>query len=320
VNSSQPGRSDTAVAAPTASVCGVLVTYHPDLDTVRAAIAAVRPQVAELVLVDNATPGLADRMAADLDADGVRLLAQPRNVGLAAAQNVGIEHARRAGHSHVLVLDHDSIPAPDMVERLLTSLDALGARTSVAAVGPRYRDPREQRDAPFVRIAFPMSRKLWCDSSSPDIESDFLISSGALIPLEVLAHVGTMDEGIFIDNVDMEWSFRARSMGYSLYGVCAATMQHSLGDAREPVFGGRAHVVRHSPVRLYFIMRNRVALYRRPYTPRVWIAQDLPRVLAKFLIFAVLTGPRLRNIRYMLRGLADAVRGRNGPCPLEERA
>jgi rhamnosyltransferase len=48
----------------------------------------------------------------------------------------------------------------------------------------------------------------------------------------------------------------------------------------------------------------------------VWIAQDLPRVLAKFLIFAVLVAPRRRNVRYMLRGLVDGLRGRSGPCPL----
>jgi rhamnosyltransferase len=63
-------------------------------------------------------------------------------------------------------------------------------------------------------------------------------------------------------------------------------------------------------------MRNRLTLYRLPHTPRVWIAQDLPRVLAKFLIFAVLVAPRRRNVRYMLRGLVDGLRGRSGPCPL----
>jgi rhamnosyltransferase len=161
-----------------------------------------------------------------------------------------------------------------------------------------------------------MSRKMWCAPGQPAIESDFLISSGALIPLAVLDEVGGMDESLFIDNVDMEWSFRARGMGLRLYGVCAARMEHRLGDDRQPVLGGVHSVVRHGPNRLYFIMRNRLQLYRLPYTPRVWIAQDLPRVLAKFLIFSVLVGPRPRNVRYMVRGLLDGVRGRGGDCPI----
>lgn len=292
------------------SVCAVVVTHRPDPATLARSLAAVRPQVADLVVVDNASPQRPDA-AAD-----VVVLAQERNVGLAAAQNIGIDHARAHGHTHVLLLDQDSVAAPDMVAQLLKAAADAGQRARVGAVGPRFRDPREQRDAPFVRVAFPMSRKLWCDKGCPEIECDFLISSGALIALDVLDAVGGMDDGIFIDNVDMEWSFRARSLGYRLFGVCAATMEHHLGDDRTPVLGGRAHVVRHGPARLYFIMRNRVALYRRPYTPRVWIAQDLPRVLAKFLIFTVLTGPRIRNARFMIRGLADGIRGRTGPCPL----
>ena len=86
-------------------------------------------------------------------------------------------------------------------------------------------------------------------------------------------------------------------------------MEHRLGDDRVPLPGGMHSVVRHGPTRLYFIMRNRLRLYRLPYTPRVWIAQDLPRVVAKFLIFSVLVGPRGRNVRYMVRGLLDGVRG-----------
>jgi rhamnosyltransferase len=297
-----------------ASVCAVIVTYHPDLVGLGVEIDAVRPQVAQLVVVDNATPGLAGKLAgADLT-----LLAQPVNVGLARAQNIGIEAARAAGHTHVQLLDQDSVPAPDMVEQLLTAAEKLSAGgRRVAAVGPRFRDERERRDAPFIKIAFPMSRKLWCAPDGAPVEADFLISSGVLIYLAVLGEVGAMDEGIFIDNVDMEWSFRARARGFSLYGVCSATMGHRLGDARQPVLGGRARVVVHPPVRLYFIMRNRLRLYRLAHTPRVWIAQDVPRVIAKLLIFTVLVGPRARNARYMLRGLRDGLAGRQGPCPLE---
>jgi len=293
------------------SVCAVLVTFHPDDDMIRQAVAAVRAQVAELVVVDNASVDLADALAG-LDAV---LLTQETNGGLAAAQNVGIDWARAHRHTHVLILDQDSLAAPGMVDALLSNWRELAAVTKVAAVGPRFRDPRDERDAPFVQVGFPRNRKLWCEPANPQVACDFLISSGALIPLAVLDDVGGMDEGLFIDNVDLEWSFRARSRGYELFGVYAARMQHRLGEDRQPLLGGRQQVV-HGPQRLYFIMRNRVSLYRRQHTPRVWIAQDLPRVALKFLIFTVLVGPRLHNARYMFQGLLDGARGRSGGCPL----
>jgi rhamnosyltransferase len=273
-------------------------------------VAAVAPQVSAIVAVDN-TPG-SSRTG---ELDGVLVLPQPANIGLAAAQNLGVSWARAHGHTHVLLLDQDSVPGPRMVDSLLAGLAELAAQHP-AAVGPVFRDPREHRDAPFVRVGFPMSKKVWCSAEQAPVECDFLISSGALIPLAVLDDVGPMDDALFIDNVDLEWSFRARARGYRLFGVCTAAMEHRLGDARTPILGGRVGLVTHSPVRLYFIMRNRVTLYRLPHTPRVWIAQDVPRVLIKFVLFAVCVGPRRRNVRYMLRGLADGVRGRLGPCSL----
>ena len=290
-------------------VCAVLVAYRADPAVLARALDAVRPQVGAVVVVNNGDPAL-DAGPGDV------LLQQDGNVGLAAGQNAGIAWARAHGFTHVLILDQDSVCGPEMVVTLLAALADLGATSRVAAVGPVFRDPREDRPAPFVRVAFPMSHKLWCDGSSRYVQCDFLISSGALIPLAVLDDVGGLDDGLFIDNVDMEWSFRVRDRGYALFGVCAATMTHHLGDDRHPVLAGRAQVVRHGPVRLYFIMRNRVALYRLPHTPRVWIAQDVPRVFAKFFIFSVLVGPRPRNVRFMLRGLLDGFRGRRGPCPL----
>lgn len=302
-------------------VCAIVVTYRPDPAVLARQLAAVRPQVRHVVIVDNTGGGDAAPETDVLgDVGDAVVLRQPRNIGLAAAQNAGIDWARRAGCERVLILDQDSVPAPDMVLRLAAHLDELSRSERVAAVGPVFHDPREDRDAPFVRIAFPMSTKLWCAPGQAAVEADFLISSGALIPIDVLDKVGTMDEELFIDNVDMEWSFRARGHGLKLFGVCDARMEHRLGDDRVPVLGGAHSVVRHGPVRLYFIMRNRLRLYRLPYTPRVWIAQDVPRVFAKFFIFSVLVGPRGRNVRYMARGLLDGVRRRGGDCPIGARA
>ncbi|MGP1666064.1 MAG: glycosyltransferase family 2 protein, partial [Rhodanobacter sp.] len=254
-------------------------------------------------------------LALSLQQTGGELICQPRNIGLAAAQNVGIDWARARGFRYVLLLDQDSEPAADMVASLYAALMALSRNGPVAAVGPRFHDAREHRDAPFVRVRFPVNRKLWCESSAQTIACDFLISSGTLIPLAVLDQVGPMDAGLFIDNVDLEWGFRAKAQGLALHGVCAATMGHRLGDARRALPFGMGQVVVHGPLRLYYMMRNRVQLYRLAHTPRRWVAQDLPRLIVKLLLFGVLIGPRGRNLRCMLRGLSDGLRGRQGAAP-----
>jgi rhamnosyltransferase len=300
------------------TVCAVIVSYHPEPAALLGLIDAVAPQVGAVVLVENTGDGnWQQALGETLSGRNGALLVQLRNLGLATAQNIGIDWARSGGYRHVLLLDQDSEPGADMVASLLQALQKLSIADRVAAVGPRFHDRREDRDAPFVRIGFPLNRKHWCTSATQHIACDFLISSGALIPLTVLDQVGPMDAGLFIDNVDLEWGFRARAGGYALYGVCAAMMHHRLGDARRALPFGWGQVVVHGSLRLYYMMRNRLLLYRMPHTPGVWVAQDVPRVLAKLFLFGVLIGPRRRNLRCMLRGLWDGLHGRQGIAPPE---
>jgi rhamnosyltransferase len=293
------------------SVCAVVVGHEPARDRLRGVLTRVRGQVDHTVVVDNGPGETAREVAADL---GVTVLRQPTNVGLAAAVNRGVAWAREHGCSHVLLLDQDSWPAPGMVAVLVEALSTVSREERVAAVGSCQFDPRLGELAPFVEVAFPMSRKLHCTAGV--VRCDFVIGSGSLVPLAVLDDVGGMDEGLFIDNVDLDWSFRARARGYAVYGVGGARMEHLIGDRRAPLLGGRLRVVQHSPRRLYFIMRNRVELYRRRHTPRVWVAQDVPRILVKLVLFGVLLGPRRANLRHMLWGLWDGVRRVTGPGPL----
>lgn len=282
------------------SVCAVIVTYAPEMPRLTEALARTTPQVDAVVVVDNG-PG-------PVELHGVEVIRPGRNVGLAAAQNLGIAWARDRPHTHVLLLDQDSWPDPGMV----ATLSAAASDGQVAAVGPRHRDPRTGTYAPFLRVSFPMSRKIRAESGT--VRTDFLISSGSLIALDVLDAVGDMDESLFIDNVDLDWCFRAVDRGYVLHGVAEAHMDHQIGDRRSRVLG-IAQVAHHPPTRLYFIMRNRVALYRRRHTPLAWIAQDIPRVAVKLITFGLLLGPRWANLRHMVRGLNDGLRENLGPGP-----
>jgi rhamnosyltransferase len=103
--------------------------------------------------------------------------------------------------------------------------------------------------------------------------------------------------------------------GYMLFGACGARMLHHHGATRHRVPGLPRGVVVHAPRRLFYMMRNRVLLYRRTYTPRRWIAQDVPRLVVKFLLFALLIAPRRKNARCMLAGLRAGIAGRIAPPP-----
>ena len=297
--------------------CAVIVTYRPDTAILRSALQACREQAGAVFVFDNASaPEAFDGMTDALQ--GVELQRSATNIGLAAAFNRGIDFARQRGFRFVLLLDQDSVPGPGMVATLRDAFDAVSQLQPVAAVGAVPVDARNGLPAPFVRVGFPFNRKL--AASDRPVGCDFLISSGSLIPLEALAAIGGMEEGLFIDNVDLDWCFRARARGLALFGVGAARMRHSIGDALRPSRLQRGGAFVHQPVRLYYIMRNRVLLYRRRTTPRAWIAQDLLRLPLKFAATLLFQRPRRDYLERMLSGLRDGLRGVDGPAPPARRA
>ncbi len=304
--------------AQAADVCAAIVTYHPQIELLDQVVAAIKPQVGRVLIFDNASPGEAlDAYFERLRGQGVEVIRGDRNVGLGSAINHAARAARAAGFAQLLLMDQDSIVDADMVAVLQRHLHQLQSQHRVAAVGPQFRDQRTGAIAPFVQIGFPLNRKFY-GGPGQVIDCDFLITSGTLLPLEVLDTVGGMDEGLFIDNVDVEWSSRAKHRGYRLYGICDAGMQHRIGEL-EPVSRLIPYrTVVHSPTRLYYMMRNRIALYRRVEVPRRWAAQDLPRLVLKFVGTVVLLKPRRAYLKAMLRGLRDGLRGRDGPMPPAE--
>ena len=300
---------------PTSDVCAVVITYKPQIELLQQVIVSVQNQVGGLLVFDNGTQDTAlETYFLDLQNTSPAIVVErsTRNVGLAAAMNRAAEHARAHGFSYLLLLDQDSQPNPDMVALLKAALLQLQRTEPVAAVGPQFRDRRTGYVAPFVKVGFPVSHKL-NGGPGQQVRCDFLISSGSLIPLASFDRVGPMDEGLFIDNVDLEWCFRAQHRGMALYGICDAQMQHSIGDGLRPsrfVSGG---IKIHQPIRFYYITRNRVLLYGRKETPAVWIAQDIPKLVFKVFTTLLFLKPSGAYMRSMAKGLWDALRGKTGP-------
>jgi rhamnosyltransferase len=235
------------------------------------------------------------------------------NLGIAAAMNAGIDRANARGFSEVLLLDHDSIPAPDMVERLAEAkarLQAEGIR--VAAVGPEFRDEKYPGVLPFYRLDGWRITRRSCAGSAPGsvIRAECLITSGSLISIEAVVQIGPLESSLFVDYVDIEWGFRASSRGYLCFGVCGAVLDHQLGDAVMRIMGVSAPV--RSPLRHYYLFRNALLMFRRSYVPLRWKVGDAYRLLLKYVFYSLVARPRLDHWRMMTLGIAHAALNRSG--------
>lgn len=296
----------------------IVITFNPEWDALLCEFALLTPQVDKIWLVDNASSKSLAALVSGLPCSSqLELVQMPVNLGLGAAQNAGIQRARAEGASHVLILDQDSEPMPDMVDRLLAALIRLqSAGGRVAAVAPVYVDKVTGTRSGFVRLGWLDYKKQFVTPNQGPVEADFVISSGSLIPIPSLDEIGLIDEDMFIDHVDTEWCLRALSKGYKLFGIPSAEMFHALGNKRKRVWFLRwRNIPFHSPFRYYYMLRNGVLLQKRPYIPWKWRIGEFMRHWQMLLFFGFWGEGSFERLAMMLRGLCDGYRGVDGPMP-----
>ena len=299
---------------PRRDVCAVIVAYEPDFDHFVELLGECLAQCAGVVLVNNGDP----LTLPSFDHGELTCIQATGNIGLAAAQNLGVAWAAAQDYPYVWFIDQDSWPAAGLVQTLRLAFEELeSAGATPAAVGPSLIDHRDGVATPFVRFTPWGISRFHPTTHTTAIACDFLIASGMLTSVARFHVIGPWEEALFIDNVDLEWSFRARASGFPCFGVSTARLSHTLGDAvTRFTLLGRTHTLYfHAPLRQYYMMRNRLALYRRRYIPLAWKLQDIPRAVVKTLLFALVVRPRRENARYLLKGIIDGYLSRLGPLP-----
>ncbi|WP_095196506.1 glycosyltransferase family 2 protein [Pseudomonas sp. Irchel 3A7] len=302
------------------SVCAVVITYHPDLANLKNLLNSLALQVDHIVIVDNGSPEcLESFVVSEGHLNNLVVLRLGDNLGIAHAQNVGIEYARKSGSTYVALFDQDSCPDANMIKKL--NLAATGLRLAgipLAAVAPCYKDTQGGVLSSFVRVGVLGFKRTPCVEGGGPIEADFLISSGSLIPLSAIDQIGDMDASLFIDHVDTEWCFRAKSKEYRLFGVPDAVMLHSIGDRRIRFWFLRWRTVPyHSPFRYYYMFRNSILLQRRSYMPLNWKFADMARCLRALVFFGLFSTSRSACLKMMLKGTLDGVAGVTGKLKQE---
>lgn len=298
-------------------VAAIIVTYNPDPENLRRGLVEIARQVGCVVVVDNASSTLGQGQLNQLGQRlGIRLeiIRQPQNTGLAAGFNAGIRVADGLGYPFIVLFDQDSVPQAGMVGELKQSYQSLTARGErVAAVGPRFFDASSGELSGFLPCEGRNARHSYGEDGVGTIMTDFLISSGSFIPMQAIRDVGLMDESLFIDYVDAEWCLRGKSKGWTVYGVCAAIMEHSLGESRRRIWFIRWHNVSyHKPFRYYYIFRNSLLLRHRVYVPLRWKKANLKHniLLAGYLL--CFTTSKLVNLRMIRKGILDGRKGITG--------
>jgi rhamnosyltransferase len=298
-------------------IIAVIVLYNPNFSVMKKQFESLVEEIDQIVYIDNASKNLAqiqDYIGEVYKYIKITFISNQNNLGLGYAHNQGIVVAKTNHASHVLILDHDSILKPNFVQGLIESEVKLRKKgIKVGAIGPIYSNERTGEIYPITKYNGPFIKRIL--PTIEPVEASFLISSGCLIPLTVLEDVGLMDEGLFIDYIDVEWSFRARSYGYHLYASPSALMNHEIGDHRTSVLGRKISV--HTPLRRYFLCRNSIHMIKNPNIPFGYKVREMTFNFLRLTVFFILSKERFKYLKFSFVGFLDGFRNIKGKCTIQ---
>ena len=295
-------------------IAALIVTYHPAIEKVRRLIELILPQVDHVIILDNGAPS--DFYQSFVLHNNLTYLPMSCNVGIGSALNIGVDHAVHIGCSHVITFDQDSAPAANMVEQLIVAMSQLHAEgRCVAAVGPSFVDHRQSPPMryPFYRKSGWHVERILCCQERNKVEVDALITSGCLYPVNIFNEVKLFDEGLFIEYIDSDWCFKARGLGFSLFGICDATMSHELGHGEAREFAN-IRLIEYSPLRRYYYFRNTIHFVKRSYVPWFWkLKLTVGLFIRIFLLPVTPGGKKWPQLVMMIKGVAHGLIGITGP-------
>jgi rhamnosyltransferase len=277
-----------------------VILFKPDSDVTYRLIESVLAQVDVLCVIDNSPLPT----VLNIPKNKLHYHHFSNNIGIAAAHNIGLRDLRTSGCEYALLLDQDSQIDDDFTFRMSSLLVASKVnKRPLVAIGPRIICSFSDKSVkPRVQREISVYDDLVCVTQ--------IISSGMMIDLSKIDLIGYKDETLFIDGVDHEWCWRAKTQDYMVAIAEKIEMVHRLGDARSK-FAGVTYKVG-APIRLYYQFRNILLLARRGYVPNYWKTRNLLALPVRFLANSLLQTQKRKRLIYMLCGLWDGLTNKKG--------
>jgi rhamnosyltransferase len=229
------------------NIAGVVILYHPDIQQLSENIQTYLKGLKQLYVYDNSetkTPGIEEALF-KLD-PSIQYHYFSANEGIAKRLNQAIEQATLNQYDFLLTMDQDSSFKDGDFDQY-TSYIQSSTYSNVAQFGvncqPDFTIPKDQPE-----------------------EALTLITSGSILNLSLTKNIGSFKEDFFIDFVDAEFSYRVIQNGYINLMFSNIALNHALGklvEGRGVVNFKKTLRITHTPVRVYYIIRNGLYLLFR---------------------------------------------------------
>lgn len=215
----------------------IVLNWNGLADTIEC-VESLLPQLGSAVLyvVDN---GSTDDSVTELHrrfAERIILISNPRNLLYAGGNNVGIVRALEDGCTHILLLNNDTTVAADFVERLQDAAAKLGD----AVLCPKIYFARMRDQFWYAGGELRLRRaRIWhrgireVDHGQYDRQEPTGWATGCALMASrrVWETVGPLDTSFPLYMEDVDFSLRAKQLGFPIYYAPAAMLWHKVSAA-----------------------------------------------------------------------------------------
>lgn len=278
----------------------VLVTYRMEMSIVLTKLKRYIDFFDKIVVVDN-TPNNTQNCYNFFP--NCEYFSTGENMGIAKAQNIGSLKIMDYGIDYLMYLDQDSSLDKKEFFKLKKSLKEL-KEIKLGAIGPR---PVNSSTMQPYKGRFKNGKPF---SSKNIIETTEIISSGMIIPVKVYKDVGGYEESLFIDGVDHEWCWRARTKGYKILMNQNVKLNHQVGEGDKFIFFIRFRVP--APIRTYYQYRNYFKLIKRSYVPVYWKISNAIKYVIKIIVYSFFFENGKEYRKHIMSGIIDGIRNNDG--------
>jgi len=224
---------------------GIVVLYNPDKSVINN-ISSYAYLLEKLFVIDNSESNNYQIIKEINKNNNTEYIGLGENKGIAYAFNLAAKKSIAEGVNWLLTMDQDSSFKDNSFEKFIEDFENVDKNNLAifAAFHGIYRYDYEVKKG--------------------IIEANRVISSGNLIDLDAYSVIGGFDDKLFIDFVDHDYCFKSRKCGYKILVDYNVTLNHKLGDIININFWGKKRLVmNHSPLRKYYMTRNRLEIVRR---------------------------------------------------------
>ncbi|UII81017.1 glycosyltransferase family 2 protein [Flagellimonas sp. CMM7] len=214
----------------------------------------------EIIVVDNASPKDNPDIIKEKYPE-VNLVKSKENLGFAGGNNLGIKQAKG---DYLLFINNDTIVPKGFIEPLVETLQE---DKTIGMVSPKIKfhwDPTLIQYAGYTPMNHWTIRNNSIGYHQKD-DGDFdkagetqsIHGAAMMVPKSVVESVGMMTEIYFLYYEEHDWAEMVKRAGYKIYYQPKSHILH-----KESVSTGKF-----SPLKTYYISRNRILFARRNFKP-----------------------------------------------------